>query len=119
MQEHAGLEPFRIEVRGERDTVRVTPVGELDIATVDQIDGQLRVLRDAGSPNLTLDLRELTFADSTLLSLALRWATHKDADGPDFSLIEGSPHIQRLFELSGTRDRLPFRAAQTPHFSLI
>ena len=41
-------EPFRVEVYPERDSVRVVPVGEVDIATVGEIDARLRELSQAG-----------------------------------------------------------------------
>ena len=45
------FESFRVEMHPERDSVRVMPVGELDIATVGEMDARLRELnqRDSGT----------------------------------------------------------------------
>ena len=56
---HIKLEPFRVQVHRERDSVRVAPVGELDIATVGALDAHLRDLHGNGFQRLLLDLRQL------------------------------------------------------------
>ena len=104
----SGEAAFRIDVCHEHDAVRVTPVGEMDLATVSQVDARLRALRDAGTRRLVLDLRELTFMDSTGLWLSRRW--HRDAvqGGADFALVPGSPAVQRVFEMQIVPEELPF-----------
>ena len=104
----SGQAAFRIDVRHEHDAVRVTPVGEMDLATVSQVDARLRTLRDAGTRRLVLDLRGLTFMDSTGLWLSRRW--HHDAGhgGPEFALVAGSPAVQRVFEMLVVPEELPF-----------
>ena len=57
------LDTFTVRVRPERDAVYVTPAGELDIATVDQLGEQVLELGDAGFHRVVIDLRELTFMD--------------------------------------------------------
>ena len=106
----SGAAAFRIDVRHEHDAVRVTPVGEMDLATVCQVDARLRALRDAGTRRLVLDLRGLTFMDSTGLWLSRRW--HRDAvqGGADFALVPGSPVVQRVFEMVIAPEELPFVA---------
>jgi hypothetical protein len=42
------FEPFRIDVEPSRDSVRVAPVGELDIATVDKLRAEVDRLRQSG-----------------------------------------------------------------------
>ena len=51
------FEPFRIDVEPERDSVRVAPVGELDIATVEKLRAEVDRLRESGFTDLVLDLR--------------------------------------------------------------
>jgi anti-sigma B factor antagonist len=101
---------FRLDVERDLETVRVRPIGELDLATVDRLERALHELRGAGASGVVLDLRGLTFMDSTGLSLTLRWTVAAAQDGFAFSLIPGAPAIQRVFELAGMAGRLRFRA---------
>ena len=99
--------PFRCDVLPERNQVRVAPVGELDAATVDELAGEIAELRHSGFKRLVLDLRELTFIDSSGLRLVLGLDA---ASGADFELImiPGPPAVQRIFELTSTLELLPF-----------
>lgn len=102
---------FRLDVEREGDTVRVRPVGELDLATVGRVENELRALRDAGVRGVIVDLGGLTFMDSTGLSLMLRWTAAAERDGFAFSLIPGAAPIQRVFELAGIAGHLHFRGS--------
>jgi anti-sigma B factor antagonist len=99
---------FRCDVEPHRETVRVRPVGELDLATVGVVEEQLSDLRAAGFTAITLDLRGLGFIDSTGLRMILLWDTRARVDGFAFRLIAGPPAIQRLFDLTGTTGQLDF-----------
>jgi anti-anti-sigma factor len=78
---------------------RVTASGELDIETAPQ----LRAAID-GAPELTLDLRDVTFIDSTGLSLLIELAQ----SGKELTILP-SESVTRLAELCGLRDTLPLR----------
>jgi anti-anti-sigma factor len=104
------VEPFRVEVHRERNAARVTPVGEMDMATVGQVKDQLRDLQGAGHHQLVIDLRRLTFMDSTGVHLLLECDAHARQDGIDFAIIQGPPAIHRVLEITGLSERLPCRA---------
>lgn len=99
---------FACEVEPGHDGVRIVPLGALDIATVPILDAQLRELRDSGFRRLVVDLRRLAFIDSTGLRLLLAYDADARQDGFAFTLIPGSPKVQRVFELTKTLDVLPF-----------
>jgi anti-anti-sigma factor len=107
---HPELEPFRVEVYPERDTVRVVPVGEVDIATVGELDANLHELHGNGFRRFLLDLRELTFMDSSGLRLILEWDARARVNGISLALVPGPAIVQRVFELAGVLDQLPFEA---------
>ena len=93
--------PFRVDVHPERDAVRVAPVGELDLATASLLEEQLHELRSAGFRHVVLDLRELTFIDSSGIRVIVaehRWA---ESTGHEFSLVSGPPAVQRALEVCG------------------
>jgi anti-sigma B factor antagonist len=101
-------EPFRCDAEPDRDTVRVIPRGEIDVATVDVVEQRMRDLRVAGFDRIVLDLREVTFMDSTGLRLILSWDDEARRDGLGFGLVRGRDAVQRLFDLSGVAERLTF-----------
>ena len=104
-------EQFRCEIEPQRETVRVRPIGELDLATVPVVEEQLSELHAAGFTSLTLDLRGVRFLDSTGLDLILLWDLRSRTDGFEFRIIAGPPAVQRLFDLTGTTEGLDFGEA--------
>jgi anti-anti-sigma factor len=104
----AAPERFLCEVHTKRDAVRVSPVGELDLATVPTLDACLAELRDSGCRQLIVDLSRLEFMDSTGLRLRLHYDAAARQDGFSFSLTRGPAAFQRVFELSGTHGVLTF-----------
>ena len=99
---------FRCELEPERERVRVRPIGEIDIATAPVVEAHLAQLEAAGFKQVTLDLREVCFLDSTGLRMILEWDARARADGFSFSLVAGPPTVQRLFELTNTTELLSF-----------
>jgi anti-anti-sigma factor len=106
-----GWELLKIELWGECDAVCVAPVGEIDLSTVDAVDDQLQQLLGDGARNLVLDLRQVTFMDSSGLRLVLCWNERADEQGIAFTVIQGPPEIARVFELGGVADQVRVRAA--------
>jgi anti-sigma B factor antagonist len=101
-------EAFRCDVSPERDAVRVLPVGELDMATVSSLEAQVDELREAGFRRIVIDLRGLRFIDSSGLHCLLRCDEQARERGASLQLVRASPPVQRVFELSGLSERLPF-----------
>ena len=99
---------FRCDLEPERERVRVRPIGEIDMATVPVVETHLSELQAAGFGQVTLDLRGVSFLDSTGLRMILEWDARSRADGFAFSLVAGPPTVQRLFELTRTTARLKF-----------
>lgn len=98
---------FTVEVSEEPGGVRVTPRGELDVAT----QGALREVleRHAGAGSLVLDLGGLRFLDTSGLRLILETSEAARRDGGGFAVLPGSPEVQRPFELAGVAELVPFR----------
>lgn len=104
----AAVRPFRVDVVPERESVRVVPAGELDLATVDQVADRLQDMREAAFGRIVLDLRALTFIDTSGLHLAHCWDAEARSNGMEFALIAGPAEVQRLFEMTGLSERLDF-----------
>ena len=100
-------EPFSVETRPDRRRVLVVPRGELDLATVDAVSREIDELVARGFEQIVIDLRGVSFMDSTGLRLVIRHSAREDAR---VSVIDGSDAISRLFDLTGTRDAIRFEA---------
>ena len=98
-------QPFGVDVQPDRERVTVQPRGELDLATVDRLGACIDGLVDAGFDAVVLDLRRLTFLDSTGLCLIVRECQRPDLT---IALIDGPQPVSRLFDLTGLREMLPF-----------
>jgi len=87
--------------------VVATLVGELDLAaaesTFDAID---LAAREAGG--LLLDLSGLTFIDSSGLRLVVRLDVAAREGAFELSIVPGPHNVQRVFEIVGLADALPF-----------
>src|SRR5215207_420725 len=91
---------FRVEIEPEREHVRVIPHGELDLVTVEELRTQIDELRSNGIAEIVLDLRQLSFMDSTGLRLLLTLDAAARSDGFDFSILDGEGPVRRLLELT-------------------
>ncbi|MDQ3741117.1 MAG: STAS domain-containing protein [Actinomycetota bacterium] len=84
------------------------PSGELDLAGVETLEREVVTLLESGFRSLLLDLRSLTFLDSSGLRCVLMLARRARTEGFGLELIQGPDNVRRLFELTGTCRALPF-----------
>jgi anti-sigma B factor antagonist len=99
---------FRVDVAHERAAVRVCPVGELDVGTIAQLRARIDEATAAGAGCLILDLRGVTFLDSSGLHLAVETNEWAARTGTEFAIIAGPAGVQRTFDVAGLSNRLPF-----------
>jgi anti-anti-sigma factor len=97
---------FKVEVQPHRERVHVLPCGELDLATVGEVRAQLDQLRAVGWRNIVMDLRNVSFIDSTGLGLLVEAQQHAEANGIDFAVIECSEAVRRVLAVTGLSDWL-------------
>ena len=82
--------------------------GELDLASSWLVDLPLLKISADGTRSFTLDLSGVTFIDSTGIRAVLAARGLCAARGCDFMVVPGPAQVQRVFELSGLIDDLPF-----------
>jgi anti-sigma B factor antagonist len=99
-------ESFRCETGHDGDGWWVRPIGELDLDTAPRLEQELKATREAGARRVVLDLRELTFMDSTGLRLVIQWDRAAREEGFEFAIVPGPEVIQRVFRLTGMDDQL-------------
>jgi anti-anti-sigma factor len=99
---------FDIE-SSERDGVRFVAVsGELDVATAPLLAARLEEAEAGEARLIVLDLSDVPFMDSTGLHVILSAHARSQQDGGRLRLTTPPEQVQRLFELCGAHDRLPF-----------
>ena len=105
---------LEIAVDPQRDSVRVTPAGELDVSNAGALQAELDELHAAGFRHIVLDLRELTFMDSSAVRLILEEDRLARSSGRRFSLIDGSAAVRRVLSVCGLSEQLELAEPPTP-----
>lgn len=99
---------MNIEIVERDGSVILLVDGEIDIATAPQLDEALARAEATEATAVVVDLDRVGFIDSTGLHVLLKYALMSSQNGQRLRLTKGSPQVRRLFEISGTRDHLPF-----------
>jgi len=86
--------------------VLVTATGEVDASTCGLLRDELDRLWDGGCQDLVVDLRGVTFMDSTGAHALLGHHRRALQAGKRFSIIDGSGPVARLLELTELSDVL-------------
>jgi anti-anti-sigma factor len=93
-------------------TVEETPVvelsGELDISTAQEVEHELHRVESDRPPILVIDLRGLTFIDSTGLRTILAADSRCRQRGGRLLVVPGPPAVHRVFRISLLDQRLEF-----------
>ena len=76
-----------IEVERDGATLLISPRGELDISTTQALDVVLQKGVDGDAPKVILDLREVSFIDSTGLRLSVFAAARSHSTGDRLRMI--------------------------------
>jgi anti-anti-sigma factor len=97
---------IREETSGGRRTLALA--GELDIATAGPLEEAVQRACGGDAHEVLLDLRELSFIDSTGFRAILTAKARCEEAGRAFYLTRGQEPVQRLFEVSGVLKKLPF-----------
>jgi anti-anti-sigma factor len=98
---------FRIEVRSQDHTTTVLAItGELDLASSPVLQKELDRISDSDSGRVILDLRDLSFMDSTGLSVLVKAHQRAEDSGRRFVLVKGGQQVQRLLNLTGLAEHL-------------
>ena len=106
MTDSTDIPPFEVEVTRSGETVTVRPTGELDIATVPRLSEALHGATPYGC--LVLDLRGLSFIDSSGLRLVLMEVERAEGEPHEVQVIPGDERVQRIFRLTGADRIVPF-----------
>ena len=102
---------FDLRVIENGASTRLAPAGELDIATTPTLERAIAEATAEPGALLVLDLRELTFMDSTGLRTLAQTNARAESAGFELTIWRGSPQIERVLEISGLGALLPLEDA--------
>lgn len=105
---HPLVDPFtvRISERGSMTTVALT--GELDAATLPELEAALPEVPETGA--LVLDLRRLAFMDSSGIRLVMNLDIRSRAQGWTLAIVSAPGPVQRVMDIC----RIPERVRTVP-----
>jgi anti-sigma B factor antagonist len=99
---------FEIHSDLQDDSARLTLSGELDLATVPQVEEAVATVLARGARRLVVDLSAITFVDSSGLRLFIVLNDRAAAEGWTFALIRPSDRPLSVFQITGAEKNLPF-----------
>lgn len=88
--------------------------GELDLATIGPVQHELDRVEATDAPSIVIDLSGLAFMDSTGVRLLVGAHARSRARPNRLTLRRGGAAVQRVIEVSGLDDQLPFADDRTP-----
>jgi anti-anti-sigma factor len=91
-----------LELRTEEDNgvARVVAGGELDLSSAEQLEEELKRNEQEEPPLLVLDLRELTFMDSTGLRTVIAADARARDRGGRLVIVRAPEEVDRVFRLT-------------------
>lgn len=99
---------FGVEASDSEGVRRIALVGEFDLAAMPVAEATLAEATANGYAAIEIDLRALTFLDSSgVRSLMITVDRCRDRGMP-LTIIPGPRGVQRVFEITGLVDALPF-----------
>lgn len=91
-----------METEERADAVHVALHGEFDMARAEEVETHLaHVSRDGAERRVVLDLRGLTFLDSSGLRVIIMAGARSRRDGPPLTVVRGPEQVQSVFEITG------------------
>jgi anti-sigma B factor antagonist len=110
MQQSLRSPEFRCDVCEDGDLVALRLAGELDLAVARDVATVVDELIDAGVSHVVVDLRELTFVDSSGVHMLISARRAAEQHNRALSLIRGSGSVHRVLELTAAAPLLGFVA---------
>ncbi len=98
------------------DMVRLALAGEFDLSNAPQIEDALKQIEHDRPALLVLDLRELTFMDSTGLRVMVAADARARDDARRLAVVQGPEPVHRIFRITGLDDHLEI--VETPEAAL-
>jgi anti-anti-sigma factor len=96
--------PFDVAVERDGDTITVVLDGELDVTTAGAVEAALPPMTEGG--RCVIDLRGLSFMDSTAIHLFMRLDLQSRREGWTLALVRGTGVVAQLLEVCHLDERI-------------
>ena len=81
-------------------------IGELDLASAEDVEAELRRIESSGAARIVIDLRRLTFIDAIGIRLFVAAAARSRADSDRLRILP-PPQVYRVFDICDVSHTLP------------
>lgn len=103
-----GQGALRLRIGPAAETCLIEAEGELDAATADLLEVELRRIEEGGAATIVLDLGGLESLDTSGLGVVIR-AVMRSRDGATrLGILRPRAEVERTIVLAGVHDDLPF-----------
>jgi anti-sigma B factor antagonist len=93
-----------VERRQDVDGTTLVVAGEIDLHSCSTLDDALNEVLDGDAREVSLNMSDVTFIDSTGVRVLLAGRTRADEQGISLHIIEPSTSVLRLLDLTGLRE---------------
>jgi anti-sigma B factor antagonist len=98
---------FMVEVDRGPSGVTLRIVGDIDIATINQLEQARDGVLSDDPASVVIDLRRVGFLDSSGLKFLLQTTELAQAFGAELHIIRPPENVMKVFTLTGADQRLP------------
>jgi anti-anti-sigma factor len=92
--------PLELRTENDHGAPRLVLSGELDLASAEELEAQLKQLESSEPELLVLDLRELEFMDSTGLRAVIAADARARDRGARLVVVRAPEEVDRVFRLT-------------------
>jgi anti-sigma B factor antagonist len=106
-----------LEIRFEHadDACVVAPSGEIDLATAPEFGAALAsAAAHNGGRHVVLDLRGVTFIDSSGINIIIKMHRFFGVEGTRFGVVRGGDIVQRAFQVASVDPLIPWTDPPEP-----
>lgn len=92
---------FSVEIVQRDGGIEASLSGEIDLSTVEELQERLEPALEEDPGLIVLDLRQVSFLDSSGLRLILRLNKRQEERGGRLVLVRGGRRVARVLEITG------------------
>ena len=100
------MRSFSISTAEQDNAIHVLLSGDLDLSTAKQAEQAIEDAEKAGRPTVVVDLRRLSFMDSTGLRVIVSADKRARRSNRRVVIIQGPAPVRRVFEITRLDERL-------------